>query len=330
MAPAALLMNESWPSKRVCVMGASGPLGSALVQRLLQRGYAVHAAALRHYPPNTHVHVSGGVDCLEGVLSSCDHEKKNKRLRAFDTDPLDYHSILDALKGCSGLFYCFDPPSDRPTYDELMAEVEVRAAHNVLEACAQTSTVDKVVFTSSATAVIWRDGRNTMPDMDERNWSDISFCKKYKLWHGLSKTLAEKAAWALAMDRGLNMVSVNGGLLVGSSPQGHQLMTVDNPYLKGAAEMYEDGVFVTVDLGFLVAAHICVYEDVSSYGRYLCFNQVIDSNTAALKLAHMLFPSSPSSPSPQSLEEERVYQQRISNKKLNKLMVDFERGLLPV
>lgn len=57
------------------------------------------------------------MDCSEGVLSSCDHEKKNKRLRAFDTDPLDYHSILDALKGCSGLFYCFDPPSDRPTYD---------------------------------------------------------------------------------------------------------------------------------------------------------------------------------------------------------------------
>ncbi|XP_058206445.1 cinnamoyl-CoA reductase 1-like [Rhododendron vialii] len=328
MAPAALLMNESWPSKRVCVMGSTGPLGSTLVQRLLERGYAVHAAALRHYPPNTHVH--GGVDCLEGILSSCDDEKKNKRLRVFDTDPLDYHSILDALKGCSGLFYCFDPPSDRPTYDELMAEVEARAAHNVLEACAQTSTIDKVVFTSSATAVIWQDGRNTMPDLDERNWSDISFCKKYKLWHGLSKTLAEKAAWALAMDRGLNMVSINGGLLIGSSPHGHQLMTVDNPYLKGAAEMYEDGVFVTVDLGFLVDAHICVYEDVSSYGRYLCFNEVIDSNTAALKLAHMLFPSSPSSPSPQSLEEERVYQQRISNKKLNKLMVDFKRGLLPV
>lgn len=102
------------------------------------------------------------------------------------------------------------------------------------------------------------------------------------------------------MDRGLNMVSVNGGLLMGSSPHdGHQLMTVDNPYLKGAAEMFEDGVFVTVDLGFLVDAHICVYEDVSSYGRYLCFDQVIDSNTAALELAHMLFPSSPSSPSPQ-------------------------------
>lgn len=325
MAPAAAasMMNESWTSsKRVCVMDSSGPLGSSLVHRLLQRGYTVHAAALRRYPPNTHV--DGEVEyCLE-----------NERLRVFETDPLDYQSILEALKGCCGLFYCFEPPSDHPTYDEFMVEMEVRAAHNVLEACAQTNTVDKVVFTSSATAVIWRDGRNTMPDFDERHWSDINLCRKYKLWHGLSKTLAEKAAWALAMDRDLNMVSVNGGLLIDNSPpldgHHHQVMTVDNnPYLKGAAEMYEDGVFVTVDLGFLVDAHICVYEDVSSYGRYLCYNQVINSEIAALKLARMLFPSSPSSPPPQSFEDQRVYQQRIRNKKLSKLMVNFQRELRP-
>ncbi|XP_057464199.1 cinnamoyl-CoA reductase 1-like [Actinidia eriantha] len=314
MAPAAAA--AAGMKGRVCVMDASGRVGSNLVQQLLLRGYTVHAAL--HTPPSR---FHGEVQCLEG-LSSCDDKK---RLRVFHSDPLDYHSILDALRGCSGLFYCFEPLPDHPTYDELMAEVEVRAAHNVLEACAQTNTIEKVVFTSSATAVIWRDGRNTMPDFDERNWSDINFCKKYKLWHGLSKTLAEKTAWALAMDRGLNMVSVNGGLLMSPSPD--KLMTIDNPYLKGAAEMYEDGVFVTVDIRFLVDGHICVFEDVSSYGRYLCFNQVVNSNNAALKLARMLFPPAVPSPPPQSLEDKRVYQQRVSNKKLNKLMVDFHSGL---
>ncbi|PSS04557.1 Cinnamoyl-CoA reductase-like [Actinidia chinensis var. chinensis] len=131
--------------------------------------------------------------------------------------------------------------------------------------------------------------------------------------------------WALAMDRGLNMVSVNGGLLMSPSPD--KLMTIDNPYLKAAAEMYEDGLFVTVDLRFLVDAHICIFEDVSSYGRYVCFNQVVNSNNAVLKLARMLFPPAVSSPPPQSLEDKRVYQQRISNKKLNKLMVELHSGL---
>ncbi|XVF56588.1 hypothetical protein PTKIN_Ptkin06aG0133100 [Pterospermum kingtungense] len=203
---------------------------------------------------------------------------------------------------------------------EFMAEVEVRAAHNVLEACAQTDTIEKVVFTSSVTAVIWNEGRSTS-SLDERNWSDINFCKKFKLWQALSKTLAEKSAWSLAMDRGINMVTINGGLLMTSD------LTITNPYLKGAAEMYEDGVFVTVDLRFILDAHVCVFEDVSSYGRYLCFNHVINCSHDADKLAQMLLPSSDSSP-PQSSEETRMYQQRISNKKLNNMMMELENDQL--
>lgn len=67
-------------------------------------------------------------------------------------------------------------------WQELMVEVEVRAAHNVLEACAQTDTIEKVIFTSSVTAVIWRDGLKTMSsDVDERHWSDVNLCRKFKV-----------------------------------------------------------------------------------------------------------------------------------------------------
>ncbi|KAK8628011.1 hypothetical protein V6N13_063724 [Hibiscus sabdariffa] len=260
-------------SRTVCVMDASGHLGSALVHLLLLRGYTVHAAL----QPHAH----GGEFQSAEELLPCNNEK----LRIFDADPFDYHSITNALKGCCGLFYCFQPPSDHSTYDEFMAEIEVRAAHNVLEACAQTDTMEK-----------------------------------FKLWHALSKTLAEKSAWALAMDRGINMVTINGGLLM--TPD----LDITNPYLKGAAEMYEDGVFVTVDLRFIANAHICVFEDVSSYGRYLCFNHVINCSHDADKLAQMLLPSSDSSP-PQSWEKTRIYQQRISNRKLNNLM-EFENDQL--
>ncbi|XWS42857.1 hypothetical protein CRYUN_Cryun16bG0050600 [Craigia yunnanensis] len=306
MATSASSNFKYMNSRTVCVMDASGHLGSALVHLLLQRGYTVHAA----------VQQNGEFQSIEGLPCS------NEKLRIFRADPFDYHSITNALKGCCGLFYCFEPPSDHSTYDEFVAEVEVRAAHNVLEACAQTDTMEKVIFTSSVTAVIWNEGRNTASfDLDERNWSDINFCKKFKLWHALSKTLAEKSAWALAMDRGINMVTINGGLLM--TPD----LTITNPYLKGAAEMYEDGVFVTVDLRFIVDAHICVFEDISSYGRYLCFNHAINCSHDADKLAQMILPSSDSSP-PKSSEETRIYQQRISNKKLNNMMMEFENDQL--
>lgn len=299
MAPASF--HRSFDT--VCVMDASGRLGSSLVQHLLQKGYTVHAAV-----QNYHCELLS----LDGVCFD------KKRLKIFQSDPFDYHSIMDALKGCSALFYTFEPPHDQPTYDEFMAEVEVRAAHNVLEACAQTDTIDKVVFTSSATAVVWKDDRkSSSTNLDERHWSDINFCRKFKLWHALSKTLAEKTAWALAMDRGVNMVSINAGLLVGPD------LTITNPYLKGAAEMYEDGVFVTVDLDFLVEALIYVFEDVSTYGRYLCFDRLINCSEEATKLANLLTPQ----PQTQSYEEgTRMIQPRISNKKLKNLMDDFEGG----
>lgn len=72
--------------------------------------------------------------------------------------------------------------TDRSSLEqEFMADVEVRAAHNVIEACAQTETMEKVVFTSSVTAVIWRDDRKSIPDLDETHWTDINFSRKYKV-----------------------------------------------------------------------------------------------------------------------------------------------------
>ncbi|CAN1786106.1 Cinnamoyl-CoA reductase-like SNL6 [Linum perenne] len=208
-----------------------------------------------------------------------------------------------------------------------MAEVEVRAAHNVLEACAQTPTVHKVVFTSSATAVLWKQDRtsSSSSSSSEAAASSSSSSSSLLLWHALSKTMAEKTAWALAMDRDINMVTINGGLLLTSD------LTITNPYLKGAAEMYDDGLLVTVDLNFIVDAHICVFEDVSSYGRYLCFNHVVNSHDQVSNLAEILLSSSDSRSSasllyPPGVREKGV-QQRIGNNKLNQLMLGFHTDL---
>ncbi|XP_039030575.1 cinnamoyl-CoA reductase-like SNL6 [Hibiscus syriacus] len=287
----------SFHHEQVCVMDACGRLGSTLVERLLQRGYTVHAAVQAH----------------------ANSQRSQFKLKIFHADPFDYQSITDALKGCSGLFYAFEPAQDYPSYDEYMAEEEARAAHNVIEACARTETIDKVVFTSSATAIVWRDNpQSVAPNLDERHWSDVDLCHEFKLWHALSKTVAEKTAWALVMDRGINMVSINGGLLTGPH------VSITHPYLKGAADMYEGGTLVTVDLHFLVDAHICVFEDVSSFGRYLCFDHAVTNQEDAIRLARLLTPSAPSLP-PESYEDDNtMIQQRFSNKKLKKTMLDFK------
>nr|XP_025888364.1 cinnamoyl-CoA reductase 1 [Solanum lycopersicum] len=223
-------------SNTVYVMGSSTKFVSSLIIRLLEKGFTVHAAIQNHGDESE-------------LISKCD----KKRLKAFCLDLFDYHSIIDALKGCCCLFYSFEPPKDH-----------------------------------SAT---------------------------YDLWYALSKTLAERTAWGLAMDRGIKMVSINSGLLMDDD------LNIKNPYLKGAKEMYENGVLVSVDVDFLVYAHICVYEDVSSYGRYLCFNHIINTINDAINLANNFNISPLPSPPPSFEKDTKIIQQRISNKKLNKIMI---------
>ncbi|XP_074580046.1 cinnamoyl-CoA reductase 1-like [Curcuma longa] len=306
MAPAFVERDRNC----VCVMDASSRLGYSLVKRLLQRGYSVHAASYNHG------------EC-GGSLRKLAAAGDGHRLKVLAADPFDYQSIVDAVRGCSGLFYTFDPPQGQ-TYDEFTVEVEVRAAHNALEACGQAETVERVVFTSSVTAVVWGGLRRPTDDddddsvVDERDWSEPNLCKRFKLWHALAKTLAERTAWALAMDRGVDMVVVNAGL-----PTDPELAVADLQYLDGARQMYDDGVLVTVDADYLVDAHVAAYESPAAYGRYLCFSNAVCRAHDAVKLAQALSPKSPSAPP--SSDGMRPIRPRIQNKKLSKLMVEFDK-----
>ena len=62
-----------------------------------------------------------------------------------------------------------------------MVDFEVRGAINVIEACAQTDSVEKVVFSSSLTSAIWRESINSEKDVDERSWSNPDFCRRMKV-----------------------------------------------------------------------------------------------------------------------------------------------------
>lgn len=53
---------------------------------------------------------------VKGLKGLCDDHGKD-RLKIFDCDLFDYQTILEALKGCSALFYNFQLPHDQPEYD---------------------------------------------------------------------------------------------------------------------------------------------------------------------------------------------------------------------
>ncbi|XP_026396552.1 uncharacterized protein LOC113291208 [Papaver somniferum] len=162
----ALICTQDWI--RSALKNEGYGLGSTSLQTLLEA-----MEELESDDDDARSHITIAIRAAIKRLASC---LNNKKLKIFETDPFDYESIINTLKDCSALFYTFETPQEQPIFDEFMDEIEVRAAHNVLEACAQTDTMEKVIFTSSVTAVIWgEDHKSTTADkeLSERNWSDV-------------------------------------------------------------------------------------------------------------------------------------------------------------
>ncbi|KAH7577353.1 hypothetical protein JRO89_XS01G0239500 [Xanthoceras sorbifolium] len=151
-------------------------------------------------------------------------------------------------------------------YSKSMAEIEVKATENVIKACARASSVRNCVLTSSLLACIWRDGtqQDLSPVVNHDSWSDESLCINNKVYF---LSFCEN-----------NPASTTNPLL---NP------TATIAYLKGAQEMYANGLMATVDVMRLAEAHVCVYEAMNktAFGRYICFDRVIQIEDEAEKLA---------------------------------------------
>uniref|UniRef100_A0A7N0U2N2 NAD-dependent epimerase/dehydratase domain-containing protein n=1 Tax=Kalanchoe fedtschenkoi TaxID=63787 RepID=A0A7N0U2N2_KALFE len=268
--------HEPEDDKVVCVTSGVSYLGLAVVRRLLARGYHVRVI----------VHNQDDMEKLG--------EMGGSRITAVVADLMEQRSLLDALDGCRGVFHTssFIDPAGLAGYSKTMAQIEVKATENVMEACATTATVRKCVLTSSLLACIWPhhhaddDDRRPPALITHRDWSDESTCLQKRLWYALGKLRSEKAAWRVAESKGLKLTSVCAGLVTGPD------FATKNPtatiaYLKGAPEMYRSGVLATVDVTRLAEAHVCVYEEMNrgAFGRYLCFDEVVDGEERARKLA---------------------------------------------
>ncbi|KAF3794262.1 Tetraketide alpha-pyrone reductase 1 [Nymphaea thermarum] len=297
--------NQQQKGTKLCVLDASSYVGFHLLKALLRRGYAVHAA----------IQTGGETEITKKIDEM---SKVEEKMEVFPIDLLDYHSIHEALKGCSALFYCVDQAHGSCGYHETMVDLEVKGAINALEACVQTESIKKVIYTSSIAAGIWRENISKQIDLDEKSWSDAEFCRKKKLWYALAKTLAEKAAWALAADRMLNMVSVNAALIMGPGVSQHNSAATIS-YLKGAPQMYEDGLLALVDIGFLINAHVCAFENTYACGRYFCFSHLVTDEEEALNLIKALMPSI-TLPERDEDKREIARPHRLRNDKLNKLL----------
>lgn len=272
--------NDQPEEKLVCVTSGVSFLGLAIVKQLLVRGYFVRII----------VDNEEDIENLREMEMSGEIRGTNNRIAIVMAKLFEAESLSEVFNGCCGVFHtaAFIDPAGLSGYSKFMADLEVKAAENVIEACAVTPSVRNCVLTSSLLACTWKHHLldRASPVINHDCWSDESFCIEKKLWYALGKLRAEKAAWRVADERGLRLATICPGLITGPE------LVSRNPtstiaYLKGAQEMYEKGLLASVDVNRLAEAHVCVFEAMNhtAFGRYICFDQVIKGEEEVGKLA---------------------------------------------
>jgi nucleoside-diphosphate-sugar epimerase len=203
--------------KTVLVTGGSGYLAGWCIVELLERGYRVRTT-VRH--PSREPEVRAAV----GTQVDPHHD-----LSVHVTDLISDEHWRQAIEGCDYVLHVASPlPASQPKDPD---EVIVPAREGTLRVlrAALDAGVDRVVLTSSVAAI--RGGNEGLGrKLDESVWTNLEASGLTP--YVRSKTIAERAAWELAEDRGMRerVAAVNPGVIIGpllSDDRSTSLQTIE-------------------------------------------------------------------------------------------------------
>ncbi|XP_062170309.1 putative anthocyanidin reductase [Alnus glutinosa] len=312
-----------------CVTGATGYIGSWLVQTLLQRGYNVHAT----------------VRDPEKSLSLLSLWTSSERLRLFRADMQEEGSFDEAVKGCNGVFHVaasmqfnVHENEDIETYVRSNAiDPAIKGTLNVLKACLQSKSVKRVVFTSSISTATAKDSSgNWRHVVDESCQAAVDHVWNTKAsgWvYVLSKRLTEEAAFKFAKENGIDLVSVI------TTTVGGPFLTLDVPSsirvllspITGDPELFSIlsavnarmGSIALVHIEDICSAHIFLMEHAKAEGPYIC----CALNSLMSNLVEHLAEEYPCSNIRSVEKESNLVPPEISSKKLRDLGFNYKHGI---
>jgi len=242
---------------RVLVTGATGFVAGHCIGDLLARGYDVRGtvrnvrtADLAHLHPAIEK-ASGEFDLAEATL---------------DAD----EGWAEAASGCDYVLHVASPiPFKAPRHEDELIRPAVDGTTRVLTAAAKAG-VKRVVCTSSLD-VITRNKSTATRQRTEADWSELAECNAY----AKSKLLAERRAWDLAADHGIELAVVHPGAIIGPPLQVKRESSADivRRMLAGEMPAIPPLNLAYTDVRDLAAVHRLALETPEAKGnRYICVN----------------------------------------------------------
>ncbi|XP_027107836.1 vestitone reductase-like isoform X1 [Coffea arabica] len=259
--------GEKMEKGRVCVTGGTGFLASWLIKRLLEDGYSVNATIRSSSDPKKNInHLTE----LPGA---------SERLRVINADLDKPDSFNAAIEGCIGVFHVAHPMDfEGKETEETKINRSIRGTIGILQACLNSKTVKRVVYTSSASTVSFNDKGLNM--VDESIWSDVDHIRRIfggsgPASYAITKTLTEKAALEFAEKNGLDLVSIIPTWIHGpfvcpfmpGSVCSSMAMIIGHQDEFSIKYLYKTPFVHTDDVA---RAHIFLFEYPEAKGRYIC------------------------------------------------------------
>ncbi|KAJ7962200.1 Dihydroflavonol-4-reductase [Quillaja saponaria] len=154
--------------------------------------------------------VTGGTEHEKNLSFLTSLPGASQNLQIFSADLENPESFGAAIEGCIGVFLVattIDFKGREP--EEVVNKRTIDGTLGILKACLNSKTLKRIVYTSSASAVVF-NGKD-IEVMDESFWSDVDYIRSLNSSgdsYFISKTLTEKSALEFAEQHGLDLVTI--------------------------------------------------------------------------------------------------------------------------
>jgi dihydroflavonol-4-reductase len=247
----------------VFVSGASGFIASRIVEQLLEQGFRVRGSVRDASKKADYAHLAG----LPGA---------SERLEIVSADLLTPHAFDAHVEGATYVMHTASPyilNAKDPQKD--LVDPAVLGTRTMLEACAKSASVKRVVLTSSMAAIT--DEPESDHVLTESDWNEKSTLTRNAYY--LSKTLAERAAWEFVESQkcSWDLVVINPFLVIG--PAMTKSINTSNQLfvdmLNGAYPGIMNLTWGFVDVRDVAKAHVQAIRTQAAKGRYICAGETV-------------------------------------------------------
>ncbi|MBY0420989.1 MAG: SDR family NAD(P)-dependent oxidoreductase [Parvularculaceae bacterium] len=243
----------------VLVTGLSGFIARHVALAFLAKGYSVRGTA------------RSAAKARKTVDSLVAKGARRDRIAVVEADLESDKGWTEAVAGVAGVLHLASPfPMENPKDRDALTPAAKGGALRVIDA-ALDAGVPRIILTSSMVAVMYRPNRPPEMTFTEKDWTDLSW--PLLSAYVVSKTEAERAAWARVAERGAEarFTAINPGFVLGPALDKDFGTSIEliRLLMNGAYPAVPPVVFPVVDVRDLAAMHVAAFERPETGGRRL-------------------------------------------------------------